>query len=371
MFSYKHYVPILKGKDGEFRALIRLTSSARNNLTPFIDIPRRDLDLQTNKPKDPIDVYLKRKAQKIHKAWGTHRQIFVDLFDLDLDLRIPSGTHFVEFLFSRLRNHDVRAIPVTGLDRDDDYNTAVEQIISVDKRGVAIRLQREDIEAPPSTQVDIKDLLVDLKMREKDVHLVLDFRELHRNDLAQKVNDAMEFLINFADLKEWKTLTLSASGFPEHMGEVQRHSLQLIPRTELGLWEQVLTKLKEKNLTRFPAFSDYGICHPDMLDFNLAMNPSANIRYTILRDWLIVKGAGLKKKTHGRTSYEYSQFFELANTLRSNRNYCGREYSYGDLYIYNCKMGAEGPGNLPKWREVGTNHHLTLVAEQIANSHVI
>ncbi|MCK4820862.1 beta family protein, partial [bacterium] len=262
MFDHKHYVPVLRGKEGEFRALEHLRPNTRRNLTPFIDIPRRDLDLITNQPKDRIDVYLKKKAQKIHKAWGTRRQIFVDLFDLDLDLRIPSGTHFVQFLFSRLRNHDVRAIPVTGLDRDDDYNTAVEQIISVDKRGVAIRLQKEDIEASSSTQADIRDLLADLNMKEKDVHLVLDFRELQRNDLAQKVYDAIEFLINLADLKEWKTLSLAASGFPEHMGEVQKHSSQLIPRTELDLWEQVLTELKKKNLTRFPAFSDYGTRSP-------------------------------------------------------------------------------------------------------------
>jgi len=111
MFDYKHYVPVLKGKEGEFKALEHLTPNARHNLTPFIDIPRRHLDLKTNQPKDSIDVYLEKKAKKIHKAWGTTRKIFVDVFDLQMDLRTHSGTHFVEFLFSRLRNYDVQAIP--------------------------------------------------------------------------------------------------------------------------------------------------------------------------------------------------------------------------------------------------------------------
>jgi hypothetical protein len=58
MFGYKHYVPILKGKDGEFRALEHLTPKIRRNLTPFIDIPRGDIDRKTNTPKDPSEVYL-------------------------------------------------------------------------------------------------------------------------------------------------------------------------------------------------------------------------------------------------------------------------------------------------------------------------
>ena len=58
MFDYRHYVPVLKGKDGEFKALEHLQSNARDRLTPFIDIPRRDLDPKTKQPKDSIDIYL-------------------------------------------------------------------------------------------------------------------------------------------------------------------------------------------------------------------------------------------------------------------------------------------------------------------------
>jgi len=366
MFGHKHYVPVLKGKMGEFRALSHLPSQIRAKLTPFFDVPRPEYDWRSR-----FDEYLLNKAVHIHKSWGIAGTLFIDYFDLELTLRVSSGQHYVQFSFDGLRNFGVQAIPVTGLDRDDDYNSAVAQTIAMDKRGVAIRLQKEDIEAPSLTQTAIKDLLADLSVQEKDVHLVMDFRELYRNDLAQKIDDAIKFLTNFGDLKKWKTLSLAASGFPENMGAVQKNSSQLIPRTELDLWEQVLAEAKRRNLIKFPAFSDYGICHPDILDFDLSMNPSANIRYTLLRNWLIVKGAGLKKKINGRTSRDYSQFFELAEQLRSSRSYCGQEYSYGDWYIYNCRRGVEGPGHLPKWREVGTNHHLTLVAAQIANSHVI
>ena len=366
MFSHKHYVPVLKGKMGEFRALSHLPQQIRVKLTPFFDIPRPEPNWGRR-----FDEYLTKKASYIHNNWGIDRAIFVDHFDLKLALRTLTGQHYVKFSFDKLRKYGVQAIPVTGLDRDGDYNAAVARAISLDKRGVALRLQKEDIEAFSSTLEKIRDLLTDLSVRKKDVHLILDLRDIYQDDLAQNVDDAVEFLSNCGDLKVWKTLSLAASGFPEHMGGVYKNSMQLISRIELELWERVLSRAKKKNLTRYPAFSDYCICHPDILDFDLSMNPSANIRYTLLRDWLIVKGAGLKKKINGRMSRDYGQFFELAKKLRSNRNYCGQRYSYGDRYIYNCRRGVEGPGNLTKWREVGTNHHLTLVAEQIANAHVI
>jgi hypothetical protein len=365
MISHRHYYPILKGKKGEFMAVSHLPSEIRANLTPFFDIPRPE-----NEKGGHVDTYLVKKVESICKSCGSVGTLFIDFFDFDLALRTSSGRHFVRFSFDKLRNCSVEAIPVTGLDRDDEYNIAVAQTISVDRRGVAIRLQKEDIEDPSSTKASLGNLLEGLKVKENNVHLFLDIRDMRPEDLDQNVDDVVKFLADFGDLRIWKTLILSASGFPENMGGVRRHSLQLIPRTELVLWEQVLSECKKKKLNRLPAFSDYCICHPDILDFDRSMNPSANIRYTLSKNWLIVKGGGLKQKIGGRTSYDYDQFFVLAERLRLHRNYRGPGFSNGDLYIQNCKKGTKGPGNLPKWREVGTNHHLTLVAEQIANFHV-
>jgi hypothetical protein len=366
MFNHRHYYPVLKGKKGEFMAVSHLPSEIRANLTPFFDIPRPE-----NEKEDHVDIYLLKKVESIRQCCGSVGTLFIDFFDFGLALRTSSGRHYVRYSFDKLRNCGVEAIPVTGLDRDDEYNIAVAQTISVDKRGVALRLQKEDIEDPSSTKASVGNLLAGLKVKEKDAHLILDIRDMRPEDLGQNVEDVVEFLANFGDLSIWKTLILSASGFPQNMGEVRQNSLQLIPRTELVLWEQVLSECKKKKLSKFPAFSDYCICHPDILDFDPSMNPSANIRYTLSKNWLIVKGGGLKRKIGGRISYDYDQFFVLAEKLRSHKNYRGPSFSNGDLYIQNCRKGIKGPGNLPKWREVGTNHHLTLVAEQIANSHVI
>jgi len=366
MFGFKHYVPILKGKMGEFRALSHLTPGIYTKLTPFFDIPRPD-----DRWKDRFHGYLAKKADYIHKNWGALRAIFVDLFDIDLTLRTSSGQHYVQILFDELRNYNVLSIPVTGLDRDDDYNLSVANVIDTDRHGVCVRLLEDDIENPTDTYMNVSDLLSNLKAKPKDTHLILDFRQLSQNDVSQLIDDTVIFLKNFGNLKKWNTLTIAGSGFPDNMGGINKNSSKLIPRTELDLWERVLMEGKRRKLIRYPAFGDYGISHPDILDFNLAFNPAAKIRYTLPRNWLVIKGGGLKRKIKGKMSRDYAQFHTLAASMCRNSNYYGRDYSYGDLFIFNCAQHLVGSGHLPKWIEVDTNHHLTLVAQQIANSRVI
>ena len=361
MFDYRHYVPVLKGKDGEFKALEYLQSNAKDRLTPFIDIPRRDLDPETNRPKDSIDIYLEKKAKKIHKAWGTARQIFIDVFALDLGLRTTDGTHFIEFLFSQLRARDVLAIPVVGLDRVDDneYVEAIKKIILSDKRGVSIRLLHEDLETPTATYSYVDDLIRTLGLTKSSVHILMDFRSVFNDDLSDVADIATDFLANLPDTTYWNTITLSLSGFPENLGEIAPRSIGILPRTELDLRDLLVSR--KRNISRFPAFGDYGICHPDLLAFDPRYNPGAAIRYTIERSWLIVKEGSIKK-------YGYDQFRDLSDTLRRRPEYYGSTYSWGDNYIDECANCRVGKGNLTTWRQVGTNHHITLVGSQIANS---
>ena len=361
MFGYKHYVPILKGKEGEFRALEHLTPKIRRNLTPFIDIPRGDIDQITNTPKDQIDVYLEKKVKKIYKHWGTIKELFVDVFDLDLGLRTDTGAHFVEFLFSRLQDYGVEAIPVIGLDRseDDDYVNAVRVAVYSGKRGVCLRLLQEDLEVPNVTYKDANDLIEILGLSKNNVHLLMDFRQVFNDDLYEATEIATNFLANLPDTADWKTIILSSSGFPENLGCISPRTIGTLSRTELNLRDELF--LRKRKIPRFPTFGDYGICHPDLLDYDPRFTPSAAIRYTIERDWLIVKSSSLKK-------YGYDQFRRLSDFIRKSPEYYGPSYSWGDNYINECAAYTVGKGNLTKWREVGTNHHITLVCNQIANS---
>ena len=360
MFDYNHYVPILKGKDGEFKALKSLTSGVRSNLTPMIDIPRQDLDWNTKLPKESIDTYLVKKARKISNSWGMALPIFVDIFDLDVHLTVSSGQHINSFLFEKLRCNYVKAIPVIGLDRMDiqEYVNSIIEIEKIDQRGVCIRLLTEDVEDFDESFNKIDSLMDTIKVNESSVHLLIDYRNVGKDDLEYLKEISLNFLSTLPSNKDLQTITLASCGFPENLGGVSPESTVTIQRLEFDL-RNLLLKNK-RHIPRLPAFGDYGICHPDLLDFQPHYSPSAAIRYTIAREWLIIKARSLK--LHG-----YEQFHTLSDMLRKRPEYYGADYSWGDNYISQCADCLIGPGNLTIWRQVGTSHHLTLVSEQLAN----
>jgi hypothetical protein len=356
------YVPVLKGKDGEFKALYCLAPSVKRKVIPFIDIPRIDIDPKNKRPKYTIDEHLTKKAQSILKAWGTEQPLFVDLFDLSLDLRTADGNHILDFLFSKLREMEVNAIPVIGFDRSGDfeYVRATSNTIAVDGRGLCLRLLREDMEDPKRAYDSMNDLLEMLNLPEEKVHLLMDFRDISEETLPDITEISARFLSNLPEHGSWKTLALVCSAFPENLKDVQPRSTARLPRSEWQLRKGLA--LLRKKIPRFPMFGDYGICHPDLPDFNPQYTPSAAIRYTTSEDWLIVKAGSIKKDT-------YQQFRQLCGILRNRPEYSGTQYSWGDSFINDCAdFNTTGPGNLTTWRQVGTNHHITFVSNQISSS---
>lgn len=88
------------------------------------------------------------------------------------------------------------------------------------------------------------------------------------------------------------------------------------------------------------------------------MTRAASIRYTAADMWLVPKGRSVKK--HGTGQYE-----TLCQKLVADKRFAGAAFSTGDRYIDACAAGNDGPGNGTTWRQVPTNHHLTLVVSQM------
>lgn len=360
MFSERHYIPILKGKEGELRALYYLDPSIKKNLTPLIDVPRRKIDPSTRKPKGDLESHLFKKIQLIAGNWGRKYPIFIDLFDINPGYRTSTGEHYVDYLFKRLQEIKFQAIPTTGTDRDEDYQKSISNIINPNNREICIRLLDDDIESPIETYHTLKSLLKTLKITEEIVHLLLDFRDISIGEEQDSINKAINFLRALPNINAWKSMIISSSGFPQTLGGVTPNSKKKIPRTELKLRRLLLNQ--RANLPRIPIYSDYGICHPDHLDFNPRTHKrSAAIRYTTEEDWLIIKGMNLEKEPGQK------QFLKLAKELCSHVDYYGPSFSHGDKFIEDCANNTRKSGSLTTWRMVGTSHHLTLVVEQLAN----
>ena len=88
----------------------------------------------------------------------------------------------------------------------------------------------------------------------------------------------------------------------------------------------------------------------------------------VLQSAIQSKRDGLSSRLRDIKLYKSEQFRQLSATLRKRPEFYGTSFSWGDNYISNCADYATGPGSLTTWRQVGTNHHIAVVTNQIASS---
>jgi len=358
MFNHKHYVPILKGRQGEYGALQTIPREVKSRVVPVVEIPPIPWDFAEEQPDKTVDQHLQGIGAKLERAWGVEAPMFVDLLWIAEDARMADGVHPLTYVFGAARERGLQVIPVTGLVRGDEYQTACREIISRDRRGVCLRLQREDFDESQDLVQQVSDLLNALRVSPSDADLILDLRALSGTEGGTLMAAVPALIRNVPRLNEWRAFALAATAFPENLAGLPPSELSSLPRLEWVLWRNLVSRSRT---LRLPAFSDYGIAHvqPSEVDPRV-MRPSASIRYTTDETWLILKGRNLRD--HG-----YPQFHDVSRFLVRRPEYNGPEFSWGDQYVDDCANERVGTGNLTTWRKVGTSHHLAFVLSQLAS----
>jgi hypothetical protein len=364
-----HYVPILKGLAGEYKALKELRGS-RSSLTPMVDVPPIGWNFDEKAPAKTVDEHLKGFAKKIEKCW-TSGQIFFDFYMLQDDV-MADGRHPLLYAFDCMRRVGVgtffghiHSIPVTGLNRPRRYQTAVRHVTAQDGRGVCVRLESADFDDADNLEGEITKLLKEIQVEPVHTDLVVDLKELPTSLSGPTKIAVRTMLKGLPMLRQWRTLTFAASSFPRNLSEVHPEQISVLPRAEWLLW-QALRKGKEK-LPRIPAFGDYGIRAPHFPDAEIdpkALRSSPNIRYTTIEDWLVLKGRKPKTPIAEKPTIDSDA---LCRELVEREEFCGASFSWGDSWIQNCANGRDGNGNGTTWTAVGTSHHLAFVRSQIAS----
>ena len=78
MFTHKHYMPILKAREGEFKSFLDLTDNQRGLITPLIEVPHIPWNWNEDEPSMALDDHLQKIADKVAKFWGTRDIFFID-----------------------------------------------------------------------------------------------------------------------------------------------------------------------------------------------------------------------------------------------------------------------------------------------------
>ncbi|RZU42420.1 beta family protein [Edaphobacter modestus] len=353
------YVPILKGKEGEYAALEALATEIKDQILPLIEIPSIPWDFASECPAKSLDDHISGIPDKLKRACGT-TPFYLDLPWFDGDETLANGMTALEAILTKGRELGLEAIPVIYRASSEAYLSAAKAHSSETGSGICVRLLVEDFDEDVPIEKEVDRLLTAASPEGDDVDLIVDLEDLGVNT-GTKALVARSIFTMIPREVSWRRMTLAAASFPEDLSDVSAATIVKLPRHEWDLW-----KTLQKRPGALPRpdliFGDYAMAHP-VAKTNIdprTMRMSANIRYTAVDDWLVIKGRNVRK-------YGFDQYFELCRLLVSRPEYSGRNFSWGDSYIAACAEATLGPGNATTWRKVGVNHHITLVTTGLAS----
>ena len=353
------YVPVLKGRAGEFGALQTLPDHVRAELSPVLEVPPVPWDYALDEPAKSLDAHLSAVVPKISKCWGNNLA-WLDLIWISADDRLEDGRHPLAAIFNEARAKDLKLVPTTGLWRDEAYQAAVRESCGVDRRGVGVRVQLVDFEDLAAGYQSVGELLASLNCSPENTDLILDLGPVGPDSSAAVLVAVMAILQNLPNVARWRSLVLIGGSFPQNLVGLAPDYISSITREEWRLWRAL--RQRANVVRRLPTFGDYGVAHPEPSEVDpRIMSPSASIRYTATDNWIVLKRRSLR--VHG-----FEQFHEVCGVLIERPEYSGREFSWGDDHIWKCAHRQDGPGNLTTWRKVGTSHHLVFVTGDLARS---
>jgi len=361
MFNHHHYVPIVRWKRGEQKALELMDPSVKAGMTPLIEIPPITWDFEKELPKITIDEHLSGVGQKVNKAWGRNAPIFVDAYQVCIedDERMQSGQHPLEYIIDDLYSEGLTAIPVTGISRGANYQDAVKNVIQKYNNGYCLRLDDDDL--------DNLDPFINWSKSFfgqglNTIDLLIDFKYIDPKYESRMLRLVSGSVATIPNLTEWRTFTICGTSFPKDLSKIPTGTVGAIRRSEWHIYKKIM----QTSLLRYPAFGDYIISNPEYIEVNpRLMQMAAGIRYSTKDEFLVFRGYSIRNPKYNG----WGQALELTKQIVRHKDYSGRYYSYGDEYIYNCSIGEVSTGSPEVWRRVGTNHHLTLVVNELSNLH--
>lgn len=359
------YLPILKAKEGEFKALESITSEISDNLMPLFEFtnftPLRLSPQQLLKRKKAlptIDTYLEGLVSKIIDAWVPDQHIFIDTHLIPTNSLVGAGLNRIQPIFEALADADVAAVPVIHTSYSGRLATAFQEVIEDQGNGMCLRLNRTDL---ASDDLDglLGAMLERYEVEAGEVDLILDFGAVTGLEIALLANVIALQINALPHLNQWRTLTVASSAFPLSLSSLKPDTLNRLDRNDWNLWKAVAGK----KLKRKPFFGDYVIANPEMVVLDFIPDISASLRYTGDEEFIVLRGKSRKK--HGS-----EQTHALATTLVRLPDYSGEDFSEGDDWFMKCSTGESGPGSPTTWRQAGSNHHFHKVIEQLASLRV-
>ncbi|MDD5330156.1 MAG: beta family protein [Sulfuricella sp.] len=358
------YLPILKAKPGELKALANSKTSVSAKVLPLFDVGR--LSERTRQAKRFSETstvtcaYLDEVAESIAKV-RKGSSALVDAYQWPPNSATETGEHVIPYIYGKLASLGVKAIPVIGYDRWDStqYRAAMMQLELSPEDYYCLRLDShaiEDAAEPEFFEEQLTTILDDLQIDPSRCAVLLDFGDISHASIEDILDQGAKIVEQLDSFGFRRIATAGCSLPPTIDGAVKKpNSTGKVLRKEMLVWQMLRTQYPHINWL----FGDYGVRSPNIGEDVVSPHTNGKIRHTIDKHFFIVRGHSVQIGAKG------GQMYDLAKRLVESQHYLGPEFSWGDSQILQCSLGQGTPGNSTTWIAIDTNHHIAYAVAEV------
>lgn len=348
------YVPALRWRQGEYQALARLETAAKNRIVPYVTIPEVEFDFELWQPKKTVQEHVHPFAARFNAKWG-QRPAWVSVHPSISGKPMGDGRDIYTYVFEALRAFQANAIPAVPLDASAPMAASVAAIVATDGLGAAIAVRLEDL-MKPDARTRIVALASSPGLSLTEVDLVIDLGAPNFEPYNAFAGALIAAVQKLGDLHTFRNFVVIGTAIPETFKDVAKGADQL-PRHDWLFYQALLGQLPAR--MRQPNYGDYTIVHPEFAPVDMRKIKSAGkLVYTTATDWEVRKGGAFRDNP--------GQMHDHCASIVESGRFSGAEFSIGDDYIAKCAARTAKPSNQPWWKFVTINHHITHVLDDLA-----
>lgn len=341
------YVPVLKGKPGEFLAWRNASGDVVAGCRPVFEVVPNRGEL-----RDLTDF-----VRQVAVGWPADAVLTVDTGALDQAAPIEgTADRAVAWTSRALLDRGVPARPVLRLDDDPSVLAEVAAAVALHGRGACLRLGSEEEDPDPGAAAALAPSALDAAgLDPADVDLLIDLRQVSSSrDVARTAPVALAVLSWASASGPWRSVALVVGAFPASISQLPTCASSPVRRYDADLYDAVLSG----GPAVVPHYGDYGVAHP-AVPTPVRQGPLPNLRYCSGEEWQVFRE---RRDLPGNDS-----FFTLCGRVRSSAYWAGAGYSWGDGEVDRCADASGGAGTATQWRAYGTSHHLAQVTDRLAS----
>lgn len=338
------YVPILKLRDGEIKALKNLTETQAKAIIPVFEI----VDLDEN-ISDMLEKLIITGLSEVYVDTSVidddDKNILIEL------LKLSSGKEFLIY-------------PVLYF---DDLPSVANETLKHTKRLLyKIFVPDDEVYGPVYSDI-FRELFSWISGKDISVDIMFDLGEI-RN--AQQASIQLKELRNVVskyiknNKSKFDRIIVSSTSFPRDLSSLAAGESMKVDRHDINLFKAIYKDHGFLDIKDLLIYSDYGVTKftDSEIDFSqLKYGPLPKGKYTTKDKYWIIKG-----KKNRITKQWIKNYYDIAREIFNSNDYYGENFSFGDLDIKRKAFKETGPGNHTSWVIIAANHHIAVLVDELS-----